>query len=97
MGYGAEIIDYPDTNKRAHRNTIFVRFYIDGLVQETRNSFTNALELSQSYTNPSICDFSQQLLLKEERNEERKEGRTKERKKEISTLHNSRAEGPILS
>ena len=29
--------------------------YIDGLVQERRNSIANALELRLSCTNPSIC------------------------------------------
>ena len=30
-------------------------FYIDGLVQERRNSIANALELRLSCTNPLIC------------------------------------------
>ena len=32
--------------------------YIDGLVQERRNSIANALELHLSCTNPSICSWS---------------------------------------
>ena len=34
--------------------------YIDGLVEERRNSIANALELHLSYTNPSVSE--QQLL-----------------------------------
>ena len=30
-------------------------FVFDGLVQDRNNSFTNALELRQSSTNPSTC------------------------------------------
>ena len=32
-------------------------YYIDGLVQEKRNSIANALELHLSFTNPSIWNL----------------------------------------
>ena len=34
--------------------TLYIGAYIDGLVQERRNSIANALELRLSCTNPSI-------------------------------------------
>ena len=34
-----------------------VYVYVDGLVQERRNSIANALDLRLSYTNPSICSI----------------------------------------
>ena len=35
--------------------------YVDGLVQERRNSITNALELRLSCANPSMCPLSDEM------------------------------------
>ena len=37
---------------------IYIYIYLDGLVQERRNSIANALELRLSCTNPSLCSLS---------------------------------------
>ena len=45
-------------SQRGDDMTMRMIYYIDGLVQERRNSIANALELCLSCTNPSICDKS---------------------------------------
>ena len=52
-------------NKKEDQTKVLQQWrYIDGLVQDCSNSTANALELLQSSTKPSICLYTDWLIMK---------------------------------
>ena len=69
MSILVQVMSWHQTGDKPLQESIMTQLtntYIDGLVQERRNSIANALDLRLSCTNPSIC-FTRPKLDKLER------------------------------